>query len=277
MDIFGILFYQPVYNLLVIFYRAFSENLGLSIILIALISRLISLPFTLKQAKLMESSKEMNERIKKIKEKYKNDKQKQQEEMVKIQSEYLPAQLSGCLPLIIQFILLINIYHVISDIILKGVTSFNNVAYGFVPTFSEGFTLNTKFLNILDLTKTPGNSGLTGIDVLPYVVVIALVALTQFYSMRLSMPKSAPVKKKDANEKSIKNKENPATEDFSEIMQQTSKNMAIMFPVMIGLLSLNFPVGLSLYWIAQSTFVIIQQLILKRNRDRNLSPGLGIK
>lgn len=91
------------------------------------------------------------------------------------------------------------------------------------------------------------------------------------------MPKSAPVKKKDANEKSIKNKENPATEDFSEIMQQTSKNMAIMFPVMIGLLSLNFPVGLSLYWIAQSTFVIIQQLILKRNRDRNLSPGLGIK
>lgn len=272
MDIFGVLFYQPIYNLLIVFYRLFSENLGLSIILVALISRIITLPFTLKQSKLAESSREMNEKVKKIKEKHKGDKQKIQEEMVKLQSEYLPAQLSGCLPLIIQFILLINIYHVISDIILKGITSFSNVAYSFVPQFTEGYALNTGFFGILNLTKTPGNSGTEGLGILPYVIVVILVAVSQYFSMKMSMPTAKTEKepaKKESEKKKKKKDENPAKEDFSEIMQQTSKQMSFMFPIAIGLLSFSFPIGLSLYWIAQSTFVIIQQLFLKRIRKNS--------
>jgi len=47
MDIFTALTYQPIYNLLIVFYRLFSDNLALALIAIALISRLITVPVQL--------------------------------------------------------------------------------------------------------------------------------------------------------------------------------------------------------------------------------------
>ena len=105
MDIFTVLFYQPIFNLMVVLYRLFSENLGLAIILIALISRLVTLPISLRQAKMMTTNKEMQEKLDAVKKKFKNEKEKLQQELAKVQSEYLPAQLAGCLPAILQFIL----------------------------------------------------------------------------------------------------------------------------------------------------------------------------
>jgi len=267
MDIFTILFYQPIYNLLVVFYRLFSENLGLSIILVALISRLITLPFTLRQAKMVEKSREMSEKIKGVKEKHKGDKEKIQQESMKIQSEYLPSQLAGCLPLIVQFILLINIYHVISDIILKGITSFNAVAYPFVTSFDPNYTLNTSFFGLINLTSSASKLEFSNPAIIPYLVIIALVGVTQYYSMKITMPIApAPKKPKEEKKKGTEKGKNPASDDFSEILQQSTRQTMLLFPLMITFLSYSLPTGLSLYWIAQSTFVIIQQSLIKRRK-----------
>jgi len=75
MDITITLLYQPIFNLMVIFYRFFSENLGVAIILIALISRLITVPIIIRQRKSMIKSREFSEKMKGIKEKHKNNKE----------------------------------------------------------------------------------------------------------------------------------------------------------------------------------------------------------
>jgi YidC/Oxa1 family membrane protein insertase len=269
MDLFSILFYQPIFNLLIVLYRLFSENLGLAVIAIALISRIITLPVTMRQMKMAETSKELNEKMKSIKAQYKNDKEKQQQEVMKLQSEYLPSQIAGCLPIIIQFILLINIYHVINDLLQKGISSFTAVAYDVIPKFSDGYVVNANFFGI-DLTKTPGSFEWSNPAIIPYVIIVILVGVSQFYSMKMFTPGMSPsIQKTEKSKKDLKKKKEGSAEDFSEIMAQTSRQTMFLMPAMIAMISFGTPAALSLYWIAQSSFVIIQQLIIKRLKPKN--------
>lgn len=267
MDLFTVLFYQPIFNAIVVLYRLLGENMGLAIIGIALLSRLITLPITLRQTRMMKSSQELNAKLQEVKQKHKNNKEKQQQEMMKIQSEYLPAQLSGCLPLILQTIFFINIYNVINNLIQHGVESFNTVAYNFVPLFSEGATLQTSFLGIIDLKAPPSQFSWENLSILPYIILIVLVGVSQFYSMRLLTPGMGGTKNDDKakNKKEKKGKEDKP-EDFGEIMQQSTRQTMLLFPFLVSIISYSLASGLSLYWIAQSGFLVIQQLILKRVR-----------
>lgn len=263
-ELFTLLIHQPVYNLLIVLYRLFSENLGLAIIVIALLSRLILLPLALRQNKMMAQNKEFSERIKEIKAKYKNDKVKQQEEMMKAQSEFMPAQLAGCLPLILQFILLITINNVFSQLFIDGISSFSRYAYSFVPTFPEGYVLNTTFLGIVDLNVHPNTLEFNA-AIIPYLGIILLVGLTQYLSTKFIQPAIHESKKEQdqKKEKKSKKEENP-TQDFSEVLAQSTKQTMFLFPILIMTAAYSFATGLSLYWIAQSTFVIIQQILLRR-------------
>lgn len=264
MDITVVLLYQPIFNLMVIFYRLFSENLGLAIILIALLSRVITIPIIIRQQKSMIKSREFSEKMKEIKDKHKNNKEQQDKELMALQSEYLPGQLAGCLPIILQLIFFINVYHVIMDLVTKGPTAFNTHAYSFVPQFTEGYQLNYSFLGIFDLSKFPSafaNEGL--LSFLPYLILMILVGLTQYYSMKITMNMGKPKQEVSAKDKKKQDKkENKATEDFSEILQQSTQQTMVLFPILYAFLSYNFQAGLSLYWIVQSGFVIIQQLFI---------------
>lgn len=272
MDIFGVLIYQPIFNLIVVFYRLFSENLGLAIIAIAILSRIITIPIVVKQRKTMASAQEMNAKMKAIKEKHKNNKEQRDKEMMELQSQYLPAQLAGCLPLILQLIFFINIYNVISNLVVKGVTSFNEVAYSFVPKFNETEQLNYSFLGLFDLSKQPANFADAGAAFLPYIAIMMIIGLSQYYSMKVSMAPTAKAEDKAAEQAKAKNKAkkdsktdgNAASEDFAEAMQRSTRQTMVMFPILYTFLSYNFPVGLSLYWIVQNSFVIIQQFVIKR-------------
>ncbi len=126
---FRVLFYQPTFNLLIVLYQFLGSNLGWAIIIVAVLSRLITFPLTKKQIKLAEKSKEMQKKIEKVKEKYKKNEDKMNEELMKIQSKYLPAQLGGCLPIIILLILLIQVRAGIVNLVDKGWHAFNEVAY----------------------------------------------------------------------------------------------------------------------------------------------------
>lgn len=263
MDITITLLYQPIFNLMVIFYRFFSENLGIAIILIALLSRIITIPIIIKQRQSMVKSREFSEKMKSIKEKHKNNKEQQDKELMALQSEYLPGQLAGCLPIILQLIFFVNVYNVIVNLVTKGPSAFNSLAYPFVAQFPEGAQLNYSFLGIFDLSKFPAEFASSGASFIPYLILMILVGITQFYSMRITMNmgkanQPTPEKKKDSKN----NKNNPASEDFNEILQQSTQQTMLLFPILYTFLSYNFQAGLSLYWIVQSGFVIIQQLFI---------------
>lgn len=271
MIIFEILFYQPIFNFLIILYRLLGENLGLSLIAIALVSRLITIPITNRQLKSAEKNKEFQEKYNEIKKKYKNNKEKLTEESAKLQSKYLPGQLGGCLPLIVQMIMFINIFNVLRNLLNTGVSAFNDVAYSFVDKFPEGASINKLFLgDLLDLGKAPSAVGIGNIsEFWPYAILLVLVVLSQYYSTVIMMgsanKKKEEEKKKIENEKKKKKKDKkPDEPDFGEIMQMTSKQMMYILPLTIGFISYNSPAGLTLYWTAQSAFVIIQRLISKR-------------
>lgn len=266
--------YDLVFNVLVILYRLAGENLGIALIAIALLSRLILVPLTRKQLKNVERNKEMQKKYEKIKQKYKNDKDRQTKELAQLQSQYLPGQLSGCLTLIFQLLLLLQINHVIRFLLKNGAEAFNRVAYSFVDKFEPGYQFNLEFGHgILNLGKSASNVGVTNFgESWPYLLIAVLLVSTQYFSMKIfsGLPSKDEEKEKKAKKEEQKKKakasgKEEAMPSFGEVFQDTNKQMMMFFPLILGFFSLNYPSGLSLYFATTSLFVIIQQVVTKRD------------
>ncbi|SFI70649.1 YidC/Oxa1 family membrane protein insertase [Thermoflavimicrobium dichotomicum] len=88
-------------------------NYGLSILVVTLIVRVIIAPLYWKQIKSMEALKKLQPKIKKLQEKYKNNPQQMQQEMLKLYQMHGYNPASGCLPMLIQFPILIAFYQAI--------------------------------------------------------------------------------------------------------------------------------------------------------------------
>lgn len=216
---------------------------------------------------MAESSREFNEKAKEVREQFKNDKEKQTQELLKLQQEYLPAQLSGCLPLILQFIIFINIYSIIRGLISNGAESFNNIAYPFVEKVTT--EIDTSFLNgLFDLKIAPNSAE---VNILLYLFLVVLVGITQYFSMKILTGIRNKSKKKEeekSTKKKKKNKKANEPEDFSEIMQRSTNQAMNIFPFLLMFISYGLPAGLSIYLITTSLFVILQQSIFYKIRER---------
>ncbi|MEI7578975.1 MAG: membrane protein insertase YidC [bacterium] len=158
----SILFYRPVFNLLIIFYR-YLGSLGLAIILVALVHKVVTYSLTNKQIKSAEKNQEMQVRMTKVKDKYKHNQEQQTKELAKVQAEYMPGMIGGCLNLIISLILIIQVRNVVVNIVNQGVHAYNKVAYSeslkykedFVKvTLPEGFTSGDHELDYVITTKS---------------------------------------------------------------------------------------------------------------------------
>lgn len=271
MDIFHNLIFVPVFNLLVVLYRTGGENLGLALIGIAFLSRLITIPITNKQIQAQEKNKEFQKKYNALKKKWGKNKEKLNQELAKLQAEFLPGQLSGCLPLIIQLVMFIQIFNVLRDLFDRGAVAFNEIAYSFIPKFPDGYVINDKFFG-LELAKAPSAIDISNIGAfLPYAILLLLVVVSQYYSAKMFNPQGEETKKEENDKEKKKKKDKNAKEepDMSEAMQMTSKQMQYIFPFLIGIFSFNAAAGLGVYWTVQSAFVIIQGLI--RQKDKYLS------
>ena len=96
-------------------------NLGLCIILFTIITKLLLFPLTIKQQKSSKLMSLMNPEIQAVQKKYKGKKDqtsmtKQQMEMQAIYEKYGSSPTAGCLPMLIQFPIIIALYRVIYNI-----------------------------------------------------------------------------------------------------------------------------------------------------------------
>lgn len=89
------------------------QNYGWSIILFTIVVKLILLPLQIKSQKSMKKQQKIQPIIAELQKKYANDKEKLQTEMMKIYKENNVSMTGGCLPLLIQFPILIGLYQVI--------------------------------------------------------------------------------------------------------------------------------------------------------------------
>ena len=158
--------YQPLLNLLVAAYNFIpGHDVGVVIILVTLIIRLILAPFMHKSLKSQKAMNALQPKLTELREKYKDDKQAQAKAMMELYRENKVNPTSSCLPLLIQFPILIALYQVFS----KALHGNLDGLYHFVH--NPG-VLNPKFLHLIDLSQ-------------PNFVFAILAGLAQYWQSRL--------------------------------------------------------------------------------------------
>lgn len=135
-------------------------NIAIAILVFTLLVKLLMLPLTVKQSKMMKLNTIITPEVKKIQDKYK-DKRGDQEAMLKMQAEtkavyekYGTSQMGGCIQMLIQFPILMAMYRVIQYIpmyvgqlknlfvnILTGTDGGIMSVSGYADTMAENFKI----------------------------------------------------------------------------------------------------------------------------------------
>lgn len=228
------LFYQPIYNTLIFLAAKLpGKNLGYAIILLTILIRLILLVPSQKALKSQKKMQELQPKLSEIKEKYKDDQQKQAKETMQLWKDNKVNPFSSCLPLIIQFPVLIALFYVVQT----GLNPDNTYLLynGFIDT--KLTDIGQIFLGVLDLTKR-------NLYVLPL-----LVGLMQFAQMKMMLAKKPQGDKKQSE------------------MEIANSAMTYMMPVMIAVFTASTPSGVGLYWATTTFFSIIQQYTVNRSKS----------
>ena len=226
---------NPMINALLFFYDLLGNNFLLAIAVFTILIRLITLPLNMRQQRSMMRTQEMQPQIQAIQKKYRDNPQKMQEEFRKI--GYNPADtLTGCLPTLLQFPILIGLYRAI--VLVLGTTP--QSLFELVPRVYPAINL-TGLIPVANMFLW---LNLSQPD--PYFVLPILVFASMFVQQKLLSPSTAGQNQKD----------NPAA-SMTQSMQYT-------MPLMFGLFSLQFPSGLSIYFILANLIGIAQGLYMKR-------------
>ncbi len=156
--IWNTVLYYPILNLMVSFYHLFGDNLGLAIIAIAILLRLILIPFTRNQTNMTKKMSSLKPQLEELQKKYANNKEKLSQEQVKLYKKvgYNPL---GCLVSFIPQLIILSVLIAV----LRAVT--NNTFEGLYPFVKEwafgagDVFINTRFL-LWDLARQfKGNVG----------------------------------------------------------------------------------------------------------------------
>lgn len=262
---------NPMMNALLLLYYFLGNNFVLAIAIFTILIRLVTLPLNLRQQKSSIKMQEMQPQIQAIQKKYKDNPAKMQEEFKRI--GYNPTEsLTGCLPLLLQFPILIGLYRAI--IVLLGSTPLSLLeltdrVYPAVDNLVGGLAstlpIPNKFI-WLNLAQPD-----------PIYILPVLVFATMFVSQKLLSP--AKAKKDDSKKGKEKKDENP--------MAGMTQSMQYTMPIMFGFFSLSFPAGLSIYFVLSNLIGIGQGYITRANmakekelaeaRKKNgMSPTTGI-
>ena len=268
-------------------YNLFN-NYGIAIIVFTILLRIILIPITVSQQKSMKKNAKVQEKMKEIQKKYKNNPEKLNQETIELYKREKVSPFSGCLSSIIQIILIISVFWLVSKPLtyMKKVDSNKVNEYIEQIKTEEGKTsaypeiqviqtksaedsevaINMDFLG-LDLSKVP-NQNLKDITV--YIIPV-LYVITSFVSIKMTnnmQDKAKEKKKADKEKKAAENKENDEekaliseeeakSEEAMEAMQDMTKSMNYMIPIMSITIAFIAPLGLALYWLVSNIAMII--------------------
>ena len=100
---------KPIGYLLALIYKLVG-NYGISLIILTVIVKLALYPLYAKQIRSTADMSDMSEKAKEIQNRYANDKEKMNEEMQKLYAETGFNPMSGCLPMLIQFPIIMGLF-----------------------------------------------------------------------------------------------------------------------------------------------------------------------
>jgi len=280
----------PFAAILRLFYTM-TGSYGMSLILFTLVIKLILLPFQMKSKKSMIRMSRMSGKMQEIQKKYANNQMKMNEEIQKFYQEEGVSPMSGCLWSFLPMPILLALYYIIREPIVyfmnfggraagqevlaaartlienAGVTLTGNAAYEQIEIsniinsrFPEFAAEHAGWVNVdyhflgIDLTAMPTSAfgalkdgfsiALIGLILIP-IISGALSLLLSKISMKQSGSQNAAG-------------------------GAQMKMMMWMMPLMSVYIGFILPAALGVYWIAQSGFSIIQELILGKFYNQKL-------
>ena len=247
---------------------------GWDIIIFTLLINIIKIPLQMSQQKSTAKMSAFQPMLQEIQTKYKDKPEKQQEEMLKLQQEYGYSPTAGCLPMLLNFLVMFGVIGVVynplqrifhisaaaltaagealtaggisftaitrdTNIIAQVVAGNSGVVSCFtaeqVATITE-FSQHMNFLGI-DLTRIP-QIGLSMDLVLPLLSVI-----TMFLSTHISMKASG------------------------QQMQGSMKVTMYMMPLLYLFFCFTYPLAFSLYYVISNIVMTVQTQVMRKFYD----------
>jgi YidC/Oxa1 family membrane protein insertase len=215
--------FEPMLNLLILLSNPLGRNLGLSIVVVTIFIRVITLPIALRQLRTSKISQEIRPQIEELSKTYEKDPLALRRALTELyrRSGYNPM---GCLfNTIIQFPLWFALYWCVIQTLAYVPDNLAGLSSHLYPwhLLRETLPLNDKFL-WLNLVQTS-------------IIMAFLVFATLWMAQKMS-PQPPP-----------------------EYRKKTSTWAQWALPILFGLFALILPSGLALYWVTSNTIQLIIQ------------------
>lgn len=228
---FNTFFYTPLLTALVFLYHLLGNSFGLAIIALTVGLKLLLVPLTISSIKSQKKMMDLAPKLSELKKKH-TDKLELQKAQLELYKSHGVNPGAGCLPQIIQIVILIALYQVFLNFLNGGTI--------------DGATVNSDFL-WLNLAKPD-----------PIYVLPVLAGLTQLvHSLMLRPGTEHPHGSEHQSKKDEKTEKNEM-----EMGQEIQNQMLFLMPIMTAVISLRFPSGLALYWVVTTVFSVVQQWII---------------
>lgn len=252
MNIWDTVIITPFMNVLLFIYNLVGQNFGIAIILFTILIRVITHPLMVQQIKGTQGMQDLqkNEKWKAIQEKYKGDKEKLAQEQMALYKELGISPFASCLPMLIQFPVIIGLYQVIIQAMANTPYDLLKLARHIYPGFLDAaklIPLNNEFL-WMNLGQ-PERVNIFGFGV-PLLAI--LVVITTYVQSKLLTP--------------------PSTTPNDQSSQMTGM-MNLYMPIFMGWLAWTLASGLSLYFVISNLFGILQYALLGKANWKSLLPG----
>ena len=218
---------KPIGYLLALIYRLVG-NYGISLIILTVIVKLVLYPMYAKQIKSTANMSDMSEKAKEIQNRYANDKEKMNEEMQKLYAETGFNPMSGCLPMLIQFPIIMGLFALLRNPMKYMPDD---------PTLI--FANHESFLWIKDLAQPD-------LWILPIAAGLAtFFAFSMNSAMNMTQPGANPGQQKAMN-----------------------AIMKYFFPLSILWLARSYPAGLAIYWAGGQFMQIFFNIRINKIKDQ---------
>lgn len=220
---------RPMLNLLVLLTRIAFGNFGLGLILFTVLTRVVTFPLTLRQLKATRAMTSLKPQIDEINKKHKDPRRRSEEQM----KLYREAGINplGCLgPMLIQMPIFIALYAVVRVALGSTPESFIGLEGKLYewPFIEHAVPLDDHFLGI-DLAAS-GN-----------IVLAILVAAATWLQSKTSFSTRGKA--------------------IDPMIAQQQQMMQYMLPLVFGYITITFPAGLGLYWLATTVIGVVLNYI----------------
>ena len=219
---------------------------GWDIIIFTLLINIVKIPLQLSQQKSMAKMSAFQPMMMEIQTKYKDKPEKQQEEMLKLQQDYGYKPTAGCLPMLLNFLVMFGVIGVVYNPLERifHISAAALTAAGEALTASGvAFTAITRDTNII-AQVVAGNGGVLGCFSAEQIATMPLLSvITMLLSTHISMKASG------------------------QQMQGSMKLTMYMMPLMYLFFCFTYPLAFSLYYVISNIVMTVQTQVMRKVYD----------